>query len=167
MVSLPSHHEIHEVHHLAGIAALLSAFIGLVTAFLLYCRPIVNPATIKNQFSGLHSFLVEKWQFDNLYDAMFVRPSHNAARWAAGCDKVVFDGVLHGASRVTVLISFVDRKIDEGIVDGLVNLLGNATRAFGESLKVFQTGRIRQYVMFIAVSVVALFAVLFAVLPKS
>ena len=48
-----------------------------------------------------------------------------------------------------------------------MNLVGDVTRSVGFSLSVFQTGRIRQYVMFIAVSVVALFALLFAFLPKA
>ena len=166
-VALPSHGQIHDVHTTAGVVALLSAILGTVTAFLLYCRPVVNPEAIKRQFSGIHNFLVEKWQFDNLYDAAFVRPSHVVARWCAGFDKNVFDGILHSAARSAVWISSWDRKFDESIIDGLVNVVGNVTRSVGVSLSVFQTGRIRQYVMFIAVSVVALFALLFAFMPKA
>ena len=166
-VSLPSHHQIHEVHGTAGAYALAVAVLGMVVAFLLYCRPVVDPGRIKSQFSGVHNFLVEKWQFDRLYDAMFVRPAHIVGKWCAGCDKLVFDGILHGAAKACVLVSDWDRRIDEGLVDGLVNLVGNVTRRVGLSLSVFQTGRIRQYVMFIAVSVVALFALLFAFMPKA
>ena len=64
-------------------------------------------------------------------------------------------------------VGTIDRKFDEQFVDGLVNVVGNVTRSVGVSLAVFQTGRIRQYVMFIAVSVVALFALLFAFMPKA
>lgn len=166
-VTLPSHHEIHEVHSTAGVVALLAAGIGTLVAFLLYCRPVVDPGMIKRQFSGIHNFLVEKWQFDNLYDAAFVRPSHVVAKWCAGCDRNIFDGILHGAARSAVWVSSWDRKFDESIIDGLVNVIGNVTRSVGYSLSVFQTGRLRQYVMFIAVSVVALFALLFAFMPKA
>jgi NADH-quinone oxidoreductase subunit L len=166
-IALPSHHEIHEVHSTAGIAALLAAALGTITAFLLYCRPVVNPETIKQQFSGVHGFLVEKWQFDNLYDAAFVRPAHVVGRWCAGFDKNVLDCILHSAAKTAIWIGQVDKKFDEKIVDGLVNVVGNVTRSVGMSLTVFQTGQLRQYVMFIAISVVALFALLFAFMPKA
>jgi NADH-quinone oxidoreductase subunit L len=166
-IALPSHHAIHEVHSTAGIVALLAAGLGTITAFLLYCRPVVDPETIKRQFSGVHGFLVEKWQFDNLYDAAFVRPAHIVGRWCAGFDRNVLDCVLHSAAKTAVWIGTVDKKFDEQIVDGLVNVVGNVTRSIGMSLTVFQTGKIRQYVMFIAVSVVALFALLFAFMPKA
>ena len=66
----------------------------------------------------------------------------------------------------TVLVSKWDRAFDEKVVDGLVNLLGNATWSAGNSLKVLQTGRLRQYVMFIVAGVVALFGVLLATFPR-
>ncbi|MFT5325299.1 MAG: NADH:ubiquinone oxidoreductase subunit 5 (subunit L)/multisubunit Na+/H+ antiporter MnhA subunit [Planctomycetaceae bacterium] len=166
-IALPSHHEIHDVHGTAGVAALLAAALGTITAFLLYCRPVVNPETIKTQFSGIHGFLVEKWQFDNLYDAAFVRPAHVVGRWCAGFDRNVLDWVLHSAAKTAIWIGTVDKKFDEKIVDGLVNVVGNVTRSVGMSLTVFQTGQLRQYVMFIAISVVALFALLFAFMPKA
>lgn len=166
-IALPSHHAIHEVHSTAGIAALLAAALGTLTAFFLYCRPVVNPEMIKRQFSGVHGFLVEKWQFDNLYDAAFVRPAHIVGRWCAGFDKNILDAILHGAAKTAIWVGTVDKKFDEQIVDGLVNVVGNVTRSVGMSLTVFQTGKMRQYVMFIAVSVVALFALLFAFMPKA
>ena len=166
-ITVPSHHAIHDVHGTAGAVALLAAVIGTLTAYLLYCKKVVDPENIKTQFSGVYNFLVEKWQFDNLYDAAFVRPSHSVARWCSGCDRNIFDSILHGSVKVCIWIATIDRKFDEGIVDGLVNLVGNVTRSVGLSLSVFQTGRIRQYVMFIAVGVVALFALLFAFMPKA
>ena len=166
-VSLPSHHEIHEVHGTAGTAALLSAVLGMVIAFLLYCRPVVDPARIRDQMPGVYNFLVEKWQFDNLYEAMFVKPALVVGRWCVTFDRVVLDGVLHTSANLVISVSRWDRKFDEGIIDGFVNLLGTGTRRFGLSLRVFQTGRMRQYVMFIAVSVLVLFALLFVFVPKA
>jgi NADH-quinone oxidoreductase subunit L len=75
--------------------------------------------------------------------------------------------VLHSAAKTAIWIGTVDKKFDEKIVDGLVNVVGNVTRSVGMSLTVFQTGQLRQYVMFIAISVVALFALLFAFMPKA
>ena len=165
-VVLPSHDQIHEVHGEAGMFALIAAILGTVTAMFLYGRPSSIPGDVKRQFSGLHNFLVEKWHFDTLYDVMFVQPVHSVASWAVAIDRYVLDGFLHSLSRWTVDVSRWDRKFDEGVVDRFVNLLGEVTFAVGRSLRVVQTGKLRQYVMFIAIGVVALFMLLFAMLPK-
>lgn len=165
-IALPTHGQVHEVHGTAGGLALLAAGLGTLVAYLLYCLKVLNPADIGRQFSGVYGFLVEKWRFDELYDWMFVRPAHSVARWCQGFDKVVLDGILHGASSLMVLISTWDRWFDERMVDGLVNLVGQVTGQAGRSLRVIQTGQLRQYVMWIAVGVVVLFAALFTTLPK-
>jgi NADH-quinone oxidoreductase subunit L len=165
-VTLPTHHQIHEVHARAGLLALLAAFLGTGLAYVLYCARAVNPADISRQLSGLHEFLVDKWRFDTLYDAMFVRPVHVVAQWCQGFDKYVLDAVLDGSARTAVWAARWDRWFDEGFVDGLVNLVGSVTSSVGASLRVVQTGRLRQYVMWIAVGVVVLFAALFTALPK-
>ena len=51
----------------------------------------------------------------------------------------------------------VDAWIDRTIIDGLVNRTAEVTWNAGLELKKVQTGRLRQYVMFIALGTVALF----------
>jgi len=149
-IALPSHHAVHEVHSEAGFYALVVAGVGAVLAYLFYGVRILNPADVQKQLSGLHEFLVEKWRFDELYDVMFVRPVHVVASWIATFDRVVIDGFLHGVSKSAIDVSKLDRKFDETVIDGLVNWVGTKTFAIGRSLSVVQTGRLRQYVMFIA-----------------
>lgn len=165
-VSLPGHDAIHAVHATAGIVALLAAFCGMVIAYLVYGLGVVNPDEIKKQVRGVHAFLANKWGFDDLYDTIFVKPSHVVARFVASIDKLLFDEILHTAVRLGIVVSKWDRKFDEGVIDGFVNMVGNSTHSLGLSLRSFQTGRIRQYVTFIAVSVVTLFVLLFALYPK-
>jgi proton-translocating NADH-quinone oxidoreductase chain L len=165
-VALPSRHAIHEVHAKGGVYALLVASLGTFIAYLLYGLKVIDPAEIKRQFSSLHRFLVEKWQFDRLYEVMFVRPAHMVAGWCTWADRRLIDGFLHGTCRVTVDVSRWDRKFDEGVIDGLVNFVGSVVFGFGRAMKNLQTGRLRQYVMFIAVGVLTLFVLLFTFLPK-
>jgi NADH-quinone oxidoreductase subunit L len=165
-VSLPGHAAVHDVHSIAGSVALLAAFIGMTIAYLVYGVGVVNPDDIKKQARAVHAFLVNKWGFDDLYDTMFVRPAHVVARFAAAIDKFVLDEILHTLVRWGIAVSTWDRKFDEGVVDGFVNLMGNSTYSLGLSLRGLQTGRIRQYVTFIALSVVTLFVLLFALYPK-
>jgi len=114
----------------------------------------------------LHTFLTDKWIFDSAYDVMFVRPAHVVARWAQAFDKSVLDSLLHRVSKSMVDISKWDRKFDETVVDRLVNVVGELTFSAGRSIKGLQTGRLRQYVMFIAFGVLGLFLALFAFLPR-
>ncbi|MFO0223412.1 MAG: NADH-quinone oxidoreductase subunit L [Planctomyces sp.] len=165
-LTMPGHDAVHAVHHQAGTYALIAAFSGTFLAWLLYGSGKVDVAEIRRQLAGVHGFLSNKWHFDELYDALFMRPTHVVGRFCAGIDRMIFDGILHGAAGATVLVAKWDRAFDEKVVDGLVTLLGNATWSAGNWLKVLQTGRLRQYVMFIVAGVVALFGVLLATFPR-
>lgn len=155
-LTLPGHEAVAGFHATAGMYALLAAFIGMLVAYMFYGGGGLNPADVRKQFAGLHTFLIEKWRFDEFYDIAFLRPAHIVARWCTAIDRIVFDGILHGLAKIAVNISSWDRRFDEQIVDGLVNLLADATYNSGFSLRVVQTGRLRQYVMFIVVGVVVI-----------
>ena len=166
-IELATHHAVTpEFHTQAGVMALLVATLGTLMAYLMYCRQSPDPSLIKRQFAATHEFLVEKWRFDDLYDAMFVRPVHVVASWFAGFDRGVLDGVLHWFARTGVVVSDWDRKFDESVVDGMVNWIARRTQDVGRSLQGVQTGRLRQYVMFIALGVVTLFVLIFALFPR-
>ncbi|MFN0198254.1 MAG: NADH-quinone oxidoreductase subunit L [Planctomycetaceae bacterium] len=164
-VNLPSHEAIHLVHGQAGTLVLLMAVLGTFTAYAFYGARWINPAEVGQNFPGLHRFLVEKWQFDALYDALFVRPVRVIAGWLAAFDRIVLDGLLHAAANSIVNIAKWDRRFDEAIIDGFVNLLGEATFGIGRSFKRIQTGLLRQYVTFIAVGVIALFVAMLSFFP--
>jgi NADH-quinone oxidoreductase subunit L len=164
-LTLPGHTAVHDVHAQAGFLALIAAFSGTFVAWLLYGSGKVNVEDIRRQLSGVHSFLANKWHFDDLYDALFMRPMHIVGRFCVWFDKTIFDGILHASARITLLVSRWDKAFDEVVVDGLVNLIGNTTWSVGNSMKNLQTGRVRQYVMFIVAAVVALFAILLSTFP--
>ena len=169
-VILPSHQghhsDVHRVHSTAGVLALIAAVLGMGLAFLMYGQKAIDPDDIRRQFSPIYDFLLDKWRFDSLYDVMFVQPVHIVSAWCVNFDRCVLDPILHSAARLTVLVSSWDRKFDETMVDGLVNLVGTVTFSIGTSLKAVQTGRLRQYVMWIGVGVIVLFGALFSAIPK-
>lgn len=169
-LTLPSHDghasDVHKVHSTAAMLALIASFVGLSLAYVMYVQQSINPADLRRQFPTVYDFLVDKWRFDGLYDVAFVRPVRVISSWCARLDDQVLDGILHSAARVTVQVSHWDRKFDESMVDGIVNWIGTTTYSIGASLKVIQTGHLRQYVMWIGVGVVVLFAALFSFMPK-
>ena len=78
--------------------------------------------------------------------------------WMAAIDKRLIDGFLDGlAWFVRTIANFWERFADRQVVDGFVNGLANLTYRTGAGLRQVQTGRLRQYVMFIAVGTVAVF----------
>ena len=66
---------------------------GIALAYALYMGAPGLPARIAARFQGVYRFLLNKWYFDELYDAMFVRPSMaiGHALWKGG-DGAVIDG---------------------------------------------------------------------------
>ena len=166
-LSLPSHHQIHGKHNTAGLVALFAAGLGSLISYLFYCRRILDAGVIGRQFWMIRDFLIEKWRFDELYNVLFEQPVHVVGRWCQGFDQKVLDGLIHLFGRLTVQTANIDRAFDERVVDRLVNVCGEVTYAAGRSLKGIQTGRLRQYVMFIALGVVSLFVLVFAFLPRS
>lgn len=161
----PNEHFAHEPAQFATIvvpATLLATASwagGILLAAAFFWRGALNPDDVRRQFAALYNLLVNKWWFDELYDALFVQPTMVLSRMIAGFDKRWIDGFLDGTARSTVW--FADRwdlVADRTLVDGFVNLFAGWTWSLGLSLRAIQTGRIRQYVMFIVIGAIAIFA---------
>jgi NADH-quinone oxidoreductase subunit L len=85
------------------------------------------PMRLAAQFRGIYLFLLNKWYFDELYDAIFVRPAIRLARtlWQTG-DATLIDGVPNGLAELTVDGSRQAVKIQTGslAVYAFVMLIG-------------------------------------------
>jgi len=91
---------IDDAHHAPAwvkVSPFIAMLIGLAIAYLFY---IVNPALPKRLAEGqpiLYRFLLNKWYFDEIYDAIFVNPAKRlgAFLWKRG-DGDVIDGSING-----------------------------------------------------------------------
>ncbi len=126
-----------------------------------------DPQETRERFPSLYELFKSKWHFDELYSALLVRPALVVGYWCKFFDLKVIDGLLHGVARCTLLVSRFDGHIDSGLVDGLVNLTGRVVYGVGDWLRGAQTGLIRNYVLFMAVAAVGIFAVLSYVLAMA
>jgi NADH-quinone oxidoreductase subunit L len=93
----PSNHVMENAHHIPGWAAHLAIVVGLagiVIAYLMYMAFPGWPRALAKRLRGLYFFLLNKWYFDELYDALFVRPAFRIGRglWRGG-DGAVIDGL--------------------------------------------------------------------------
>ena len=52
------------------------------------------------------------------------------------------------------------RVVDATIIDGTVNMIGNATRAIGWVGSLFQTGQVNTYAFFVTVGVLVILAMM-------
>jgi NADH-quinone oxidoreductase subunit L len=131
---------------------------GILIAAAFFWWGYLSPEEVRRQFAPLYTLLWNKYYFDELYDAIFVKPTHVLARFMAGIDRYWIDWLIDQIARSTVSFSKAfDLIADRGIVDGIANLTASWTYSLGTSLRAVQTGRIRQYVVFIVVGALAIF----------
>ena len=86
--------EHHDVPLLVFLAPTIVMALGFVVAWYFYIRNPLVPFGLSKRFSGLHKFLLNAWYFDDLYDAIFVRPARKLGHflWRTG-DGTVIDGL--------------------------------------------------------------------------
>jgi len=158
----PNEHNSHlkEFHVPSTWVAISTALSGFVLAAVFYGFRLLDAKEVANQFKVVYRFLWNKWYFDELYNVIFVQPTFFAARRVAEFDRKVIDGIINGLALGTRMLARVDDLIDRYFVDGLVNLM--AAWIFDTAIwsRGLETGRLRQYVMFIIVGTVALFIVI-------
>jgi proton-translocating NADH-quinone oxidoreductase chain L len=161
---------LHGMHWYALGGSLLIAAVGIGLAGVYYAPrhvPFFVPtrlsaARIADRFGGIYKFLVHKWYFDELYWAVFVRPCLAFARLCREVDAHFIDGLVNRAADLARLMDRVVGFFDVKAVDRLVNLTGQFVYDAGDRSRSIQTGRLRNYLMFLAVALVALFAGVFA-----
>ena len=114
-----------------GLAALMMALAGMVTAFRYYLRDPTRPEALASRYPTLYRMLSHKYWVDELYDALVVRPTSAVAR--------------------ALSVTF-DARIVDGAVNGIATLAGEA----GALLRRLQTGHVPAYVLSILVGAVVI-----------
>jgi proton-translocating NADH-quinone oxidoreductase chain L len=155
----PNEHESHlpQFHTPAELVAISTALAGLLLAAVFYGWRILDPSEVRAQFRPIYDFLIHKWYFDELYNAIFVQPVLFVARRVAEFDTTVIDGLINGLAVWTRVVALIDDAFDRYIVDGLVNAVSRWVFGIAIWFRGAETGRLRQYVMFIIIGTVALF----------
>ena len=158
-LTVPAEYLSHEgsIHVTATLTAFATALAGVLVAAAMYLWRVVSPAVVAGLFRPLYSFLDNRWYFDEIYHALFVVPVLGIAKLASGADRGVIDRLIDGSAWAARQVAGIDAWIDRTLVDGVVNGTAEAAWNTGLLFQRIQTGRLRQYVMFIALGTVALF----------
>jgi len=101
----PANHILHameEVPHWVGLAPTVMGIAGIAVAYALYLGAPGVPAQLAATFRGVYLFLLNKWYFDEFYNAVIVRPLIGLARvlWQTG-DATIIDGIPNGLAAMT------------------------------------------------------------------
>jgi NADH-quinone oxidoreductase subunit L len=107
-------------------------------AYLAYIAksPAFDPKRWAARLGGAYTFVYRKWMFDELYDALFVRPGYVLANF---------------------LWQFVDVRVIDGTVNGVASVIGGTS----SRLRRVQTGFVANYALAIALGAVVIVGVYF------
>ncbi|HYZ28401.1 MAG TPA: NADH-quinone oxidoreductase subunit L, partial [Thermoleophilaceae bacterium] len=114
-----------------AVGAVISV-VGIAIAYMVYLQRQGLTLRLRDRYRGLHDFLAHKWYFDELYDAIFVRP-------IAG----------FGSFGRTVIES---RFVEGFVVGGAVGVV----RAGASLARTIQTGYVRAYALLLVIGVLGL-----------
>ncbi|PYQ26293.1 MAG: NADH-quinone oxidoreductase subunit L [Acidobacteria bacterium] len=116
------------------IISTLVAIAGWFLAMRLYKdRGLASDQAFEQRAPGLAHAIENKWYVDELYAAIIVRP-------LAALSRFFWKGV-------------------DAVIDGIAAMLGFVIRGFGEVLRFFQTGNVRNYALMFFIGVVVFLAV--------
>jgi NADH-quinone oxidoreductase subunit L len=124
----------HLIHHMHGVpvwvkwAPFTVMAIGFVTAWYAYLRNPKLPEAFVEQFGVVHKFVFNKWNFDELYNFLFVRPAFWLGRvlWKQGDVGIIDRFGPNGAAWVVAQGSRVAQRVQSGYLYSyaLVMLIG-------------------------------------------
>ncbi|MEX0970541.1 MAG: NADH-quinone oxidoreductase subunit L [Paracoccaceae bacterium] len=102
VVSANDFQTIHAAHYVptwVKVSPFIAMLLGFGLSFVFYIMRTDLPARLATTFQPAYQFLLNKWYFDELYDAIFVRPAKwlGTFLWKKG-DGVVVDGAINGLS---------------------------------------------------------------------
>ena len=110
------------------------AILGFFLACCMYYKRPELPDRITSNIHGIYLMVLHKYYIDEGYGLLFVKP-------LLALSTVVFW-----------------RGVDQGIIDGLVNGAGSASKGIGNELRRMQSGNIRSYAAWVAIGGAAVLA---------
>ena len=123
-------HAMHEVPAWVVWAPSAAFALGLLGAWVAYIRSPTLPGKVAGAIPALYRFLTHKWYFDELYDAIFVRPAFAIGRflWVRGDQQVIDRFGPDGAAAAVAGGSRLAARFQSGYVYSyaLVMLIGLA-----------------------------------------
>ena len=90
------------IHGLAEVSLFFVALAGLVLSAAFYAFGSLNPDEVRRQFAPIYKLFWNKWYFDELYNAILVRPVLFLSKLVSKFDRRVIDGAIDNLARRTL-----------------------------------------------------------------
>jgi len=139
--------EIHHQHYNAMFLSLLVAGLGIGFAFFVYQYKKFDIDKFAQRVKPLYNMSLNKWYFDELYDATFIGGTIFISKIMSWIDVKIIDGTVNLVGWLTKGLGFLVAIFDNIIVDGLVNLVAWLSEILGAGLRKLQTGRVQSYIL--------------------
>jgi NADH:ubiquinone oxidoreductase subunit 5 (subunit L)/multisubunit Na+/H+ antiporter MnhA subunit len=141
-----------------ALASLGIAGVGILSAAAVYYWKVIPSASLRRAAGPLHTLVVNKYYFDEVYQAVFVRGTLWIGQALRAFDIYVIDMLVNMVGFAGLGLANLYGWFDTTVVDGVVNLLGYVVGAAGGLLRYWQTGRAQNYLLVIALGVILLVA---------
>ena len=156
--NLSLYDEALEKIHYSGLAlSLMLALLGILSAFVIYQWKKIDAEKLKQSVKPIYTFLLNKWYFDELYNATVVGGTILVSKIFSWFDSKIIDGIVNGAASLTRVWSALSGKFDNYAVDGLVNFSAWFTGQLGSGIRKTQTGKVQTYIVFALLGVIIIF----------
>ncbi len=164
--TLLEHPEALPFNPTAVATSVVVALGGLALGWWVYVvrgyKEATQPDPVQGVLGGwLYSILVNKYYFDELYEAIFIKPAEWFAEKVAYLfiDRGIIDGILHGIGRIAIWIGYLFRSFNTEVVDGVGDGIPMGIGEFGAWFREIQTGKIQQYLLMALVSIIVIGAI--------
>ncbi|MEM9775570.1 MAG: NADH-quinone oxidoreductase subunit L [Chloroflexota bacterium] len=134
-------------------ASVIVALGGIFLGYMMYWRKPLEEGEedpmIRILTPPLHSFLENKWYWDELYKTLFVKPTiwFSEVFVYQWIDKGFIDGVLHGVAKGTYTLAGWSKNTESAVFGDAVDWITFKIRDWAEELRSFQSGKIQEYAL--------------------
>lgn len=150
----------HRYHLWAGLTGLACAVAGAALAYWWFGHASITIEQLRVR-TALGRFLWHKWYFDEAYEALGMRPTVQIARVMAAVDKRQ-SAPAETETTATSQEEPTPPPFDWRTLDGWLNALGDVAAASGLTLRRWQSGQVRWYVLTLALTTALILGILTA-----
>jgi NADH-quinone oxidoreductase subunit L len=133
------------------LASIVVSLGGIFLGWLVYRNVKAGEADpLQKPLGPIYRILQNKYYVDELYHVVFVRPSIWISEVFTSqiMDRGIIDGFLHFLAYLSGIIgTFFRNAIDNPIINGFGDFVGESTRRIGVAIRVIQTGKVQQYMV--------------------
>lgn len=133
-------------------ASIIVALGGLAIGWWVYGRQPLKkgePDPLVAPLGPLHTFLKNKWYWDELYQVVFIGPSVKFSEVFVYeiMDKGIIDGILHAIANLFYTIGYYVKRFEEIVLSDGIDWIKDQILAAANEFRQLQTGKIQEYTL--------------------